>query len=256
MLEGRLRRCGRRGRRRPRAARPRRRRSRACCTAATTRPSAAITSAARPGSPGVQGHRRLGGVGDRRVGGRCAHPVDMRLGELEARAGRHRDEGLRRVALAHVRLDVIVVVALRAQHGDRRLGGLARAAAGLEPVVGAAVGRADRRCDLGCAAPGRGRLDDTAPWRPPGPDRAARHARPAAPIAEAAAANPRRPTHKLPRRRPSPAGVAAPPAACHPRRTERICKAFARKAPKSWAPRGCEEPVEPAGDFTAERLAC
>lgn len=55
----------------------------------------------------------------------------------------------RRVALPHLRLDVVGVVAFRAQHGDRRLGGVARPAMGFEPVVDGSVGLADLGHDGG-----------------------------------------------------------------------------------------------------------
>ncbi len=104
-------------------------------------------SAARPGSPVLS----LVAAAATAVMDESPRPVpgDGRLLDRRARPRRDGDEGNRRVAVADVGLDDVVVVAFGAEHGDCRLAGFLRAAAGFQAAGGRRRGRRDRLVDLG-----------------------------------------------------------------------------------------------------------
>ena len=82
----------------------------------------------------AQVHGQNGALGAALVG-RLARPIDAGVGDDEQRAGRDADHAARRIAVQHVGLDGIAVIALRAEHGDGVLAGLASAT----PSLGAAL---------------------------------------------------------------------------------------------------------------------
>ncbi len=98
------------------------------------------------GRASLQGQRLVDG-GERGGVRRRPVPDDLARAQRGPRPRRHLHDGAGRVALADVGLDLVVVVALRAQYGDRRLAGLAGAAAGVDAALGVGLGDADGALD-------------------------------------------------------------------------------------------------------------
>ena len=80
---------------------------------------------------------------------RQAVPVQFGLGQHRPWSWRHPHHRRRRVALADIGFDRIVVVALRPQHGDGRLAGFPRPPARVDPALRLRLGNPDRTLDLG-----------------------------------------------------------------------------------------------------------
>ena len=109
----------------------------------------------RPRTQAQLGPRRC----DRGGAGRIALPNQGRRPKVEPGTWRYADKALRRVAVGHIRRDLVGIVALGAKHRDRVLRSCPRAPARLEPVVDRTIAIADRAHDFSAKVCGKDAID-------------------------------------------------------------------------------------------------